>query len=453
MLNDDLAISVRNISKKYRLFDSVQERLKEALHPFQKKYHREFWALKNVSFDVSKGSTLGIVGRNGSGKSTLLQIISSVLLPTVGNLELSGRVSALLELGAGLNPEFTGRENVIFYGAVMGYSEKEMNARLPFIREFADIGEFFDQPVRVYSSGMFSRLAFATAINIDPDILIVDEALSVGDPKFQKKCYRKIHEFQKSGVTILLVTHDVESIIRHCDQALLLVEGELVEMGEPKTVVNFYIDVLEGRKVSTAVSNYDFDEKSLAEVRKTDQNVPKTILDQFLSGFSGQDNCVSRKSYNKNEYRQGNGNAEIVDYLLICKDKVDFSAVQSGCQLEIYWKVLFHEDVEFPSYGFAVCSVDGLKLWGGNTWFDKFPVQPARTGDYVIFKSSFSLHLNKGEYFITLGCGQVLNEQLCPMDRRCDLIHIVVETRSRFDGLVALNVAFSEIVKKQGHEN
>ncbi|WP_420267260.1 ABC transporter ATP-binding protein, partial [Candidatus Magnetominusculus dajiuhuensis] len=199
---EEIAISVKNVSKKYRLFKSHNERFMEMLHPFKKKYHKEFWALKDVSFDIKRGSTVGIIGRNGSGKSTLLQIICGVLKPTVGEITVNGRISALLELGAGFNPEMTGRQNVIMNGVVHGLSNKEINSKIPEIQEFADIGEFFDQPVKLYSSGMFVRLAFAASVNVDPDILIIDEALAVGDAKFQHKCYNKLMEFQDSGNTL-----------------------------------------------------------------------------------------------------------------------------------------------------------------------------------------------------------------------------------------------------------
>jgi len=243
-MGDSIAVSVQNVSKKFRLFGSPKDRLREALHPFKRKYHHEFWALKDISFEVPRGMTFGIVGRNGSGKSTLLQIICSVLRPSLGTATVNGRVSALLELGTGFNPEFTGRENVLLNGALMGFSRVEMEERLPAIEAFADIGEFFNQPVKIYSSGMFVRLAFAAAINVDPDILIVDEALAVGDAKFQHKCYQKFLEFQEAGKTIIFVTHDTNAIVRHCDCAMLLERGEIVEIGEPKSITNYYMDLL-----------------------------------------------------------------------------------------------------------------------------------------------------------------------------------------------------------------
>jgi lipopolysaccharide transport system ATP-binding protein len=246
------AVSIQNISKKYRLFNSPKERLLETLHPFKKKYHHEFWALKDINFEIKKGTTVGIIGGNGSGKSTLLQIICSVLKPTSGTVKTNGRISTLLALGAGFNPEFTGRQNVLMNGALMGFSREEMKKRLPEIEAFADIGEFIDQPMKIYSSGMSMRLTFAAAINIDPDLLVVDEVLAVGDAKFQYKCYQKFTEFQNTGKTILFVSHSTDAIVKHCDSAVLLEKGEIVEIGEPKIVTNYYIDLL----FTGQISNY-----------------------------------------------------------------------------------------------------------------------------------------------------------------------------------------------------
>ena len=209
MSSDDIAISVRNLTKSYRLFGHPGDRIKQFFSLGLKQYHREFTALKDVSFDIKKGETVGIIGRNGSGKSTLLQLICGILKPTTGTVQVNGRVSALLELGAGFNPEFTGRENVYFQGALMGFTEAQMDERFDEIAAFADIGEFIDQPVRTYSSGMFVRLAFAVAIHVDPDILVVDEALAVGDMAFQRKCFAQIDRLRAAGCTIALVTHDM----------------------------------------------------------------------------------------------------------------------------------------------------------------------------------------------------------------------------------------------------
>lgn len=237
---NDIVISIKNLSKKFRVYNSPAEGLKEALHPFRKKYHKEFWALKDVSFEVKRGECVGIIGRNGSGKSTLLQILCGILQPTSGTVQVSGRISALLELGAGFNPQFTGRENVFLNGSINGISREEMEAKFDEIASFADIGEFIDQPVRTYSSGMYVRLAFAVAINVDPDILIVDEALSVGDEAFQRKCFSRIQAIQKRGATVLFVSHSATTVVELCDWAILLDCGERLLAGKPKTVVSRY---------------------------------------------------------------------------------------------------------------------------------------------------------------------------------------------------------------------
>ena len=222
---DNAAITATNLSKNYRLYDSSLHRLKEALHPFKKRYHRDFAALKDVSFEVSKGECFGVIGRNGSGKSTLLQILCGILQPTNGAVTVRGRISALLELGTGFNPLMTGKENIFMYGAIMGISREDMMARFPAIAAFADIGEFIDQPVKTYSSGMFVRLAFASAVGIDPDILILDEALAVGDIFFRQKCYQRFEELRAKGVTIILVSHAMIEVSEFCDRVLLLEKG------------------------------------------------------------------------------------------------------------------------------------------------------------------------------------------------------------------------------------
>lgn len=241
MSSDDIAISVRNLTKTYRLFSHPGDRVKQFFSFGLWQYHREFTALKDVSFDIRKGETVGIVGRNGSGKSTLLQLICGILKPTAGSVQVNGRVSALLELGAGFNPEFTGRENVYFQGALMGFTETQMDERFDDIAAFADIGEFIDQPVRTYSSGMYVRLAFATMIHLDADILVIDEAIAVGDAGFRARCFRRLGELGAAGGTILFVTHAMEQVTRFCGHAILLDQGSLRVQGQPADVVAEYL--------------------------------------------------------------------------------------------------------------------------------------------------------------------------------------------------------------------
>ena len=235
-------VNVSNLSKRFKLYSNPRDRFKEWIHPLKKKYHNEFWALKDVSFSISAGETLGIIGRNGSGKSTLLQIVTNVMAPTTGLAEINGRVSALLELGTGFDGELTGRENIFLNGSILGLNPREIRERIPSIRTFADIGEYFDQPVKLYSSGMFVRLAFSAAIHVDPDILIIDEALAVGDVKFQNKCYRKFNEFRDQGKTIIFVTHSTDLIAKLCNRAILLHNGHILEDNQPNLVINRYLE-------------------------------------------------------------------------------------------------------------------------------------------------------------------------------------------------------------------
>jgi lipopolysaccharide transport system ATP-binding protein len=497
-MEDTIAVSVKNVSKKFRLFGSPKDRLREALHPFKKKYHREFWALKDINLEVPKGMTLGIVGRNGSGKSTLLQIICSVLQPTFGAVVVKGRVSALLELGTGFNPEFTGRENVLLNGALMGFSREEMEDRLPVIKAFADIGEFVDQPVKTYSSGMFVRLAFAAAINVDPDILIVDEALAVGDAKFQNKCYRKFNEFQQQGKTIVFVTHNTEAVIRHCDKAILLDYGRIVKIDSPNAVVNLYMDVLLGDsgipKIVRSLANYNIvglhgayyavplklgkvdltrpesldllgivkveaieDIESLvsSDTEVTDSR-PSVLLresselEKFFENIPDVDNCINRKGYNKNEYRQGDNRARIVDYLLVCENKIDPVEIKTHDKIDIYIKAKFYGAVKFPVYGIAIKTLDGIRVWGTNTFLDSVYIPSAEKSEMAIFKFSVKMSLAKGDFFVTLAVAEYVNNEYIFIDHRTDLIHILVtEDREGFHGFVEMESQSQLISRKK----
>jgi ABC-type polysaccharide/polyol phosphate transport system ATPase subunit len=255
---NDVAIKVNNVTKVYHLFDKPSDRIKELFHPLKKSYHHDFYALKNVSFEVKKGETIGIIGKNGAGKSTILKVITGVITPTEGSVEVNGRIASLLELGTGFNPELTGIENIYFNGTFMGFSREEMDKKIDAILAFADIGEYIYQPVKMYSSGMFARLAFSVAINVDPEILIVDEALSVGDAKFQLKCTKKMQAIQKAGTTILYVSHDTYSVRTLCSYAVWLKDGEVEEQGLATHVINQYMSYLDSGNANAESSNgYD----------------------------------------------------------------------------------------------------------------------------------------------------------------------------------------------------
>ena len=338
------AIIVNSVSKKFRLFSSKNERLKEALHPFNKQYHKPFWALDGVSFEVKRGTTLGIMGRNGSGKSTLLEIIASVMQPTSGTVSVNGRIAALLELGAGFNPEFSGRDNVILNGAIQGFDKVEMESRLPEIEAFADIGDFFYKPVKTYSSGMFVRVAFAAAINIDPEILIVDEALSVGDIKFQHKCYLAFRSFLDSGKTLLFVSHDTGTLLRLCDNGVVLENGKIYFKGSIKNAVNAYQALLFGggslQDTFGSGESYKYSsEKTSQEIVSENNSIKNNGITMLLNHNGVKDLCLKRPNYNNGETRLGNRHAAIIDYALMVGDVVNPIVIPSRAMISLFLKV------------------------------------------------------------------------------------------------------------------
>jgi len=455
----DIAIRVKNVSKKYRLFPSPKERLKEALHPFGKKYHNEFWALKDVSFDVPKGQTLGILGRNGSGKSTLLQVIASVLQPTSGSVEINGRVSALLELGAGFNPEFTGRDNVILNGAIQGIPRDEMIERMPEIEAFADIGEFFDQPVKTYSSGMFVRVAFAAAINVDPDILIVDEALAVGDIAFQEKCYRKLAEFQQQCVSVIFVTHDTSLIEELCNKAVLIDCGGIRYIGDPQDAVNEYDGILyprnrnigDGINLGVTLSENltggspDNANENVSNESLEAQDFKGPLLKEFFEGRPESDNCQFRKNYNKNELRLGEGGAEICDYLIVACNEEDPVSISSHSKVSIYIKVYGKSDVNRPSIGVGIFTPTGLMVCSGNARLLNKRLRRIESGRYYIYRMDFNALLAGGDYFIHLGLTEYVHGKIKRHDMRRSIAHIIIKETPRMEGVADLSMHLEEL--------
>lgn len=437
----DGAISIRNLSKKYRLFNTPKERLFEALHPFRKTWHREHWALREVSFDIKRGETLGIVGRNGAGKSTLLQVIAGVTTPTEGEVTVRGRVSALLELGSGFNPEFTGRQNAIFQAQLMGFGREEIDRRLPAIEEFADIGEFFDQPVKTYSSGMFVRVAFAAAINVDPDILIVDEALAVGDAKFQHKCFLKFLDFKARGSTIIIVTHAVNYVTAHCDRAVLLEKGRTVISGDVKKVTDRYLELLFGGSQNRVADE-------LGKQHPAIVMPPAQVDNDFFESTDARDRCSDRPSYNKGEYRLGDKAAEIIDYLIEVDGERDVSALTAGSKINIYLKALFHRYVDQPMIGFAIRSVDGVVLYGTNTFMQSIVMDAAEYDEIRVVSFQFYATMYPGDYFLDLGVCEI--DGSTPghvFDDRRSIIHIAIQADGipTFDGYVDFRPEFKQI--------
>ena len=306
------AIEVKDVTKVYRLYEKPIDRLKESLNPRHKSYHKDFYALNGLSFHVEKGQTVGIIGTNGSGKSTILKIITGVLTPTTGEVNVDGKISALLELGAGFNMDYTGIENIYMNGTMMGFTKKEMDEKLQDILDFADIGDFVHQPVKTYSSGMFVRLAFALAINVEPEILIVDEALSVGDVFFQAKCYRRMEEIRQNGTTILMVTHDMGSIIKYCDKVVLLNKGEFIAEGEPGRMVDLYKKIL-ANQMDSLREELESDFSGGMEIEGTEKKVLSSR--EAAAAHTGADAGLMKDkiTINSDRTEYGDGRAEIFD--------------------------------------------------------------------------------------------------------------------------------------------
>ena len=414
------AVIVENGSKNYRIYGNPADRLKELIF-HGRKFHEDFWAVKNVSLRVPQGSTFGVIGENGSGKSTLLQMIAGTLQPTEGTITLNGRVAALLELGAGFNQEFTGHENVFLNAAIMGLSEEETVRRLPEIERFAEIGNFIDQPVKTYSSGMYVRLAFAVAIHVDPEILLVDESLSVGDVYFQQRCMRKIRQMKQEGKTILFVSHDMTAVKNLCDAAIWLEHGEVKGIGEPDQVVGKYLATMTMRRDPYA-----------------------TEMAAGSTPVVGGDSPVVRTLPNAG-HRWGNRHAEIIGIQILDSSGIRCELVDHGASIVVRVSVAFHNDLSRPIVGIFMRNRLGEDICGINTSAEGTELPPARAGQ--CFTVDFNLKLPllmPGDYHFTPAIAQGTYEDFVICDQVENAIHLVVRKKAivygymKFDSRVEL---------------
>jgi lipopolysaccharide transport system ATP-binding protein len=363
LMRSDIVISVKNLTKTYRIFGHPGDRIKQALTLGRISFHQKFTALQDISFEITKGESVGIIGCNGSGKSTLLQLICGILKPTSGSVEVAGQISALLELGAGFNPEFTGRENVYFQGAVMGLMKEEMDDRFDDIASFADIGEFIDQPVRTYSSGMFVRLAFAVAISFKPEILVIDEALSVGDAIFQHKSKKRIQQLRDSGTSLFLVSHDRNAITAMCDRCILLDKGQLQMDAAPMEVMDYYYAIMAARSGETAL--------------------------QTLSR-SGQAQMIS-----------GSGEAVVERIALVDEAGREVQAVVPGQEVTLEFRIRTHQAIPRLVLGFTIRDQFGQQVYGINTnSFNQALTDVPKDRQYL-FRFSFATNIGGGTYSIS----------------------------------------------------
>jgi len=439
-MSSSIAVSAHRLSKSFRIYESPLDRVKQAVSPGDRVWYKNFDALLDVSFELRKGETLGVVGKNGSGKSTLLQLICGTLTPSSGELHTVGRIGALLELGSGFNFEFTGRENVVMNATLMGLSSREIDLKMDRILGFADIGGFIDRPIKTYSSGMVLRLAFAVQAQLDPEILIVDEALAVGDARFQAKCFDRLRQLKDDGCSILLVSHATEQIVSHCSEALLLESGRVLEIGEPRRVINRYMDVLFGRAQERSPSTLESGSSSV------NSNCGDRLMDFSSNGLSTSDDCFHlRPYYNSHEYRWGDGSALILDYRVKCNGISFPSVFRTGDSVTIEVSVKFFETLVCPVFGITFKTTEGITLYGVNSetvGLKSFREQ-GEVGSTCRVSIDFCLRLAPGDYFLSLGLATKQGESVVPRDRRYDSIHFKVEPDNSFYGLLNLNASMA----------
>lgn len=409
MKDKTVAIRVKNLEKAYKLYDKPSDRLKEALGLSRKKKYKEHYALKGVDLTIYQGETVGIIGTNGSGKSTILKIITGVLNESGGSVEVNGRISALLELGAGFNMEYNGIENVYLNGTMMGFSKKEIDAKMEDILSFADIGDYVYQPCKTYSSGMFVRLAFAVAINIEPEILIVDEALSVGDVFFQAKCYHKFEEFKEMGKTIVFVSHDLSSISKYCDRVVLLNQGIKLGEGTPKEMIDAYKQVLVGQYPVPEEENGLLDDNEIqAAVSLPEENENQT------------------EGTNPELLEYGTKAAVIEAYKMIDDMGRNSSAILKGRECSIQMKVHFRQDIEAPIFAFTIKNIKGVEITGTNTMVEKAFLESVKAGSVMEVTFTQTINLQGGEYLLSLGVTGFEKEEFQVYHRLYDVMNMTV---------------------------
>ena len=458
------------VSKVYRLYDKPIDRLLESISLRKKSYHKDFYALRDISFSVGRGEAVGIIGTNGSGKSTMLKIITGVLSATTGKVESRGSICALLELGAGFNQDYTGIENIYMNGTMMGFSKAEMDEKLPAILEFADIGDFVYQPVKSYSSGMFVRLAFALYISIDPEVLIVDEALSVGDVFFQAKCYHRMDELKRKGTTILMVTHDLGSVMKYCDRVVLFHKGEKVGEGLPGQMVDKYKKILAGKdphaeqfmEEQNFLGNVDGEAIGTISVAGTNEQDASTgnagtTGAEDKAGTAGTANTAdtaepaspkagqhSQKptgfmkdhlTLNPSSQQYGNGKAEILDFGVLDKDGRPSNVLLKGEEFSIKERIVFHDNIAAPIFTFTIKDKRGMDLSGTNTLFEGKEIPAVKKGDEYFCTFTQRMNLQGGEYLLSISCTGFEEGEHTVYDRKYDITSITVLSNKNTVGI------------------
>ena len=417
------AVTVKNLTKIYQLYNKPIDRLKEAINPFKKNYHRDFYALNDISFDVEKGESFGIIGVNGSGKSTLLKILTGVLHKSSGEVTANGKIAALLELGAGFNMDYTGIENIYMNGSMMGFSKKEMDEKFDKIIEFADIGDFIYQPVKQYSSGMFVRLAFALSIAVEPEILIVDEALSVGDVFFQTKCYKRMDELKEKGTTIIMVTHDLGAVIKYCDRTMVLNSGKQIAIGTPHEMVDLYKKILAGQEVT--VNDYAADNVDLVMCDDDSDNVTHTVC-RDDERDSTESPLKESMSVNPHADIYGDMKAEFIDFGIVDAKGNPATMVVKGEFFTIREKIRMNEEVKDPIFTWTIKDKRGTDLTGTNTMLEKIDTGVGEKGKVYDVSFTQKMRLQGGEYLLSMSCTSFEGDELKVHHRMYDILSLTV---------------------------
>ncbi|WP_334150910.1 ABC transporter ATP-binding protein [Hyphomicrobium sp.] len=426
----ELVLTVEGLAKRYATYRSNLERF-AGWFGAKVTPAAEFWPVSDLTFTVGRGEAVAIIGQNGAGKSTLLKLITGTMRPTHGSVRVAGKVNAILELGLGFNPEFTGRQNVFYAGGLMGLSQERLAELVPDIEAFAEIGEFFDQPLRVYSSGMQARLAFALVTAERPDLLIVDEVLAVGDAFFQAKCYERIASFKKNGTSLLIVTHSTNDVTRHCDRAILLRKGELAFDGDPREACNYYLDEISGGHGNSILDPI---------ATTSPASPPPELLER-------EERFHTRPGYRKEEYRWGNGGAKILDYIITSRGVNYPPAMKSNDRVDFYFSVLFESDYDSVIPGFLLKAHDGVFIYGTNSLLSRKPVKPisVKSGSQLIFCFTMPMAVTAGHYLASFGISAGSRENTIPLDRRYDSVLLTIERDLDITGICDLAAEFSII--------
>lgn len=422
---NETVIKIEHLCKNYKMFNKKLDRLVETMIPAIKR-HNVFKALDDFSLELKKGEVIGVLGKNGAGKSTLLKMITGVVTPTSGNIEIKGKISSLLELGAAFNMDLTGIENIYQHGQVMGLSKEEIEKRKPEIIQFADIGDHIYQPVKTYSSGMFARLAFACAINVDPDILIVDEVLSVGDMAFQLKCFKKFEQLKKQNKTIIFVTHSINDILNNCNRTIILEEGKKIFDGGVKEGVENYKKLITGMLKKQDVHS---------------TNEETTSNEGTILGVN-DDNIEWKKYFtvNPDTIKYGNNDAEIIDFGIFNHKGEPTNIIDSQEEITVKLKAIFHKDVECPTFSMTIKDFNGKEICGTNTNFLNYYTGMCKKGEKYICEFKQKFQLAPGKYTLSLSCSRYdYNGEIVVLNRNYDLMLFEVMSSKKFVGYYNLD--------------